>query len=209
MFRRRLSSSSWRVSRIPHAVLRQVIESPRRSARSQRARPPGGWCRADWSRSCEGGCSLRSLSATGGEGTGRHHAEPAVWAQGVVLVDPGADRDRASVRLSNSSPLRSSSRLVPLKRSTKGFCCGDPFSMKAVVTPCSASQSKSVAAMNSRPLSERSTCGLPCRSKSRSRSWTTSLAPIERSTRQPNATRVYSSTTFRIRSERHRGCGCS
>ena len=38
------------------------------------------------------------------------------------------------------------SRIVPLKRSTNAFCCGLPFSMKAVFTPCSASQPVSVSA---------------------------------------------------------------
>src|SRR6266511_1367113 len=51
------------------------------------------------------------------------------------------------------------------------------------------------------PLSERSSSGLPCRSKSCSSSLITSRAPMERSTRQPSARRVYSSTTFRMRSK--------
>ena len=90
--------------------------------------------------------------------------------------------------------------MVPLKRSTNAFCCGDPFSMKARATPCSSSHVPSEVAMNSRPLSERSTRGFPWRAKSRSSSSRTRPAPIERATRQPSARRVYSSTTFRIRS---------
>jgi hypothetical protein len=108
-------------------------------------------------------------------------------------------RTRASSTLSNSSPLRSSSRSVPLKRSTNRFCCGLPFSMNAATTSCFASQSSNVAAMNSRPLSERKSCGQPCSWKSRSSSLTTSAAPIEPATRQLNATRVYSSTMLRMR----------
>jgi hypothetical protein len=43
--------------------------------------------------------------------------------------------------LSNSSPFSSSSRIVPLKRSRNGFCCGLPFSLMAVFTAWPASQS--------------------------------------------------------------------
>ena len=67
--------------------------------------------------------------------------------------------------------------------------------MNAVFTPCSASHSPRVAAMNSLPLSERSTSGLPCRANNCSSCVITSRAPIERagrvavSSRQTRATR--------------------
>jgi hypothetical protein len=69
-------------------------------------------------------------------------------------------------------------------------------------TPCRSNQSPREAAMNSRPLSERITAGLPCSAKSRSSTAATSPAPIERATLQPTQTRVCSSTTLRIRSGR-------
>jgi hypothetical protein len=60
--------------------------------------------------------------------------------------------------------------------------------------------------MNSRPVSERSSCGRPWRAKRRSSSAITSAAPIERSTRELRA----GACTRRPRSgcEERRRCGC-
>ena len=70
--------------------------------------------------------------------------------------------------------------------------------MNTGVIPVPQSQSTTVAAMNSRPLSDRTNWGLPCLDMRRSRCRRTSRAPIEWATRLPSETLVNSSTTFRI-----------
>ena len=98
--------------------------------------------RLDWSSFAEGSCShFGSLLQLAANAAGVNIPRPR-WGRSVLYsTTQSLITTRASSRLSNSSPLRTSSRIVPLKRSTNAFCCGLPFSMNAVCTPWPASQS--------------------------------------------------------------------
>jgi hypothetical protein len=108
----------------------------------------------------------------------------------VVLLDPGADHDAGfeqAVELFAVEALDERVLLAALL---------DEGGLDAALRKPVAE----VAAMNSCPLSERKTSGWPCLSKSISSSVITSRGHRSSDQRgQPSASRVYSSTTFRIR----------
>ena len=85
------------------------------------------------------------------------------------------------------------------------FSQGEPGSMNSVVTPSSASQSRTALATNSGPLSERMCSGMPYSRKRSARIQSTSLAVIRRATEIARHSRVYSSTTVSRRSYARRG----
>lgn len=64
-----------------------------------------------------------------GEACGGLVAEGRVGPRGVVVGDPGRDQSRAWARLRNSVSFKNSSRILPLKLSTKPFCIGFPGAM--------------------------------------------------------------------------------
>ena len=91
---------------------------------------------------------------------------------------------------------RSSSRMRLCKDSTNPLCHGWPGGMNAWSVSCSLSQRPTPAAMNSSPLSARSTWGAPWVRTARSSISITSTAPMRRSTRKARCWRVNSSTTI-------------
>jgi hypothetical protein len=62
-------------------------------------------------------------------------APPRLNVVANAFVSQRVSTTRASRTLSKLSPLRTSSRIVRLKRSTNGFCQGLPYSMKTALTP--------------------------------------------------------------------------
>lgn len=98
---------------------------------------------------CRSFLSRTPLMAAGGIGTGRHHAESAVRAQRVVLLDAAGDHDPG---LEQAVELLALQELVA-NRAVEALGVGvplvEPLAMKAWRTPRSARKSASEAAMNS------------------------------------------------------------
>jgi hypothetical protein len=123
-----------------------------------------------------------------------------VWSFIVVLLDPGGDHDPG---LEQAVELLAVQQLVA-HRAVEALEVG--VLLRAALLDEGLPHAPLGKPVGKRggdelaPLSDRSSCGCPWRSKRRSSSAITSAAPIERSTPQPSATRVYSSTTFTIRS---------
>ena len=82
------------------------------------------------------------------------------------------------------------------KDSTNPLCHGWPGGMNAWSVSCSLAQRPTAAAMNSGPLSARSTWGAPWAKTARSSISITSTAPMRRSTRKARCWRVNSSMTL-------------
>lgn len=114
------------------------------------------------------------------------HAQTPVRAQGVGALDPLADDHPGFGQGGDHSRSNSSSRIVPLNRSTTQFCWGDPFSTAADSIPSLFSHARGMSAVNSQPLSDRKIAGFAARDRKQSSSRRrTSRAPMLRATNAP------------------------
>jgi hypothetical protein len=123
-----------------------------------------------------------------------------VRSQRVVLVEPGVDHDLRFEEAVDSSPFQELVAHGAVEALHERVVLRAALLDERRLDARSASQSRRLAAMNS-PVVGPQQSWPPVLGEEPLELRTTSLAPIERSTRQPKATRVYSSTTFRIRRE--------